>query len=233
MYPVQNIIQEMEEKHQIFLGEDRNVRNVFKKLWKERDISEGSDEKDKLKQLVFNIVWASMIVKEDADTVEEYGMRIRKMLWEYERDKEKLRSCYSDNDMKLIGGMIDQINVCKDKMYPVKEMTLFMKEKYLMYFNRNHGLNYVFGNLWDIYGTAGSTDEEDVLQTLIYDIIIVSINVKEEVSTAADFGMEIRQMMREYEKNKEKLPIYYDDNDMKLIEDMIDQINACKEKWVK
>lgn len=68
-----------------------------------------------LKQLVFNIVWVSMLVKEDADTVEEYGMRIRKMLWEYERDKEKLRSCYSDNDMKLIKDMIVQISACKEK----------------------------------------------------------------------------------------------------------------------
>ena len=232
MYLVQDIIQDMEEKHQVFLGEDRNVRNVFKKLWKERDISESSEE-DMLKQLVFNIVWASMIVKEDADTVEEYGMRIRKMLWEYEENKEKLRACYSDNDMRLIEDMIDQINTCKDKMYPVKEMILFIKEKYLMYSKRNHGLNYVFGNLWDIYGTAGSTDEEDVLQTLVYDIIIVSINIKEEASIVADLGMEIRQMMKGYEESKAKLPIYYDNNDIKLIEDMIDQINACKEKWVK
>lgn len=232
MYPVQNIMQEMEEKHQIFLGEDRNVRNVFKKLWKERDISEGSDEKDKLKQLVFNIVWASMIVKEDADIVEEYGMRVRKMLWEYERDKEKLRSCYSDNDMKLIEGMIDQINVCKDKMCPVKQMISFMEETYLLYSKRNQGLVYVFGNLWKAYEIYYCSEEEDMLQTLVYDIIIANMNLQEELLTPSQKFC-IGETIIAYEKHKEKIFIYYDDNDIKLIEDMIDQINACKEKWVK
>lgn len=232
MYSVQNIIQGMEEKCQIFLEEDENVRNVFKKLWKERDISEDSDEEVLLKQLVFNIVWASMIVKEDADIVEEYGMRIRKMLWEYERSKERLCVCYSDNDMNLLESMIDSIEAYKNKMYPVEEMILFIKRKHLMYFKRNPEVDYVLGNLWDIYGTVGSVDEEDVLQTLVYDIIIASMNLQEEVLTSSQKFC-IRETIITYAKYKEKIYMYYDDNDMKLIESMIDQINACKEKWEK
>ncbi|MCM1500692.1 MAG: hypothetical protein NC124_19695 [Clostridium sp.] len=232
MYSVQNIIQGMEEKCQVFLEEDENVRNVFKKLWKERDISEDSDEEVLLKQLVFNIVWASMIVKEDADTVEEYGMRIRKMLWEYERSKERLCVCYSDNDMKLIASMIDEINACKDKMCSVKEMIFFVKEMYLMYSKRNQGMVYVFGNLWEAYETYYCSEEEDMLQTLVYDIIIASMNLQEEVLTSSQKFC-IRETIITYAKYKEKIYMYYDDNDMKLIESMIDQINACKEKWEK
>lgn len=232
MYLVQDIIQEMEEKYHMFLEEKRGILYTFRKLWREYNITESSDEEDQLKQLVFNIVWASMVVKEDADTIETYGMRICKMLWEYERDKEKLRSCCSDNDIKLIEGMIAQINACKDRMYPVKEMVTEIEGMYHMFLKDNLGSAYVFGNLRDIYRPDVQTDEGLMIQSLIYDIIIASVNLQEEVLTSSQKFC-IGETIIAYEKHKEKIFMYYDDNDIKQIEDMIDQINACKEKWVK
>lgn len=232
MYLIQRMVQDIEEKYHKFLEGKGGILYVFRKLWKEYDISACTDEEGMLERLIFNIIIASMVVKEETDIIEYYGMRICKILWEYRENKENLHAYYSDNDMELLEGMIDQI-ASKNKMYPVKQMITDIADMYLMFLKSNLGIYYVFANLWDIYRTDGSPDEESMIESLIFDIIIASMNIKEEASTVADFGMEIRHMMREYEENKEKLPIYYDDSDMKLIEDMINQINACKEKWVK
>lgn len=231
MYSVKEMIEHMEKMYHMFLRENKGFDYTCRRLREEYNISESSDEESMLEHLVFNIIVASMIVKEEADIVEYYGMRIRKMLREYEENKEKLRMYCSD--MERIEGMIEQINFSKGKMYPVQKMIQDMEEDYLMFLRENRGIKYVFIRLWEEYDTFRSPNEESMLELLVFNIIIASMNIKEEASIVADNGMEIRRMMREYEENKENLRIYYDDNDMKLIEDMIDQINACKEKWVK
>lgn len=235
MDSIKEMMQDMEAKYYMILKEDEEIDDVCKRLRKEYDILESSDEEGMLKQLVFNIIIASMIVKEEAYIVEYYGMKIRKMLREYEENEEKLCLYCSDNDMKLIEGMIAQINTCKDKMYPVKQMITDIEEDYYYsLLKENRDIEYIFIRFWEDYSTyANRNNKRLMLQSLVFDIIIASMNIKEETSIVASFGMQIRRMMREYEENKEKLPIYYDDKDMKLIEDMIDQINACKEKWVK
>ena len=228
MDSIKKMIENVEEKYHISLRENQCFDYTCNELRKEYDISGCSDEEGTLKLLVLDIVLGSIIVKEETDIVEYYGMKIRKMLREYEENKGKLRTYYDDNDMEQIEGIIDRINACKDKMYPVKRMITDMKEMYDMYLREDRGIKYVFIRLWDEYDTWHCPNEEIMLKILVFDIIIASMNIKEDTSIVASFGIEIRRMMSEYEESKEKLPIYYDDNDMKLIEDMIDQINACK-----
>ena len=230
---IQKMIQDMEEKYHMLLEKKGSgILYVFWKLWKDYDISACTDEKSRLECLVFNIIIASMIVKEKTDITEGYGIRIHQILWEYRENKENLCVCYSDNDMGILEGMIDQI-APYDEMYSVKEMIQEVEEDYHMFLKENRGIEYVFIRLWEDYDMYGHAFEGDKLQMLVFNIIITSMNIKEEASIVASFGMEIRGRMRKYEENKEKLPIYYDENDIKLIEDMINQINACKEKWVK
>lgn len=118
-------------------------------------------------------------------------------------------------------------------MYPVQEMIEGMKERFIILAKKNRGIEYVFIRLWDEYETYSCSDEEDILEILVFNIIIASMNVKEERHIVERNSMAIEDTIRDYIKYEKNLRIYYDDNDMKLIEDMIDQISACKEKWVK
>lgn len=230
----QKMIQDIEEKYHMYLKGGGGILYVFRKLWREYDISTCMDAEDMLERLVFNIIIASMIVKEETDIIEYYGMNMRKILWYYEKNKEKLNTYYSNNDMGVLKSKIKEINTCKNRMYTLKKMIQDIEKDYLMFFKESRGNEYVFIRLWEEYDTYGNrNNKEAMLQTLVFDIIIASMNIKEETSIVASFGMQIRRMMKEYGENKEKLPIYYDNNDIKLIEEMIDQINACKEKWVK
>ena len=232
MYPVRKMIQDMEEMYHMFLRENKGFDYTCKRLREEYGISECTDEEDILEQLVFNIIIASMIVKEEVYIVEHYGMRIRKMLWEYEKNKENLRIYNSDNDMELIEDMINQINSCKNKMYPVQKMIQDMEEEYLMLLKEDRGIEYVFIRFWEDYDTFGHRNNKMLmLQTLVFDIIIADMNLKEQRITRGN-KMGIKRMMREYEENKEKLHIYYDDDDMKLIEGRIERINTFKDKWM-
>lgn len=229
---IPKMIQEMEDNYHRLLKDIEEIYDVYSRLWKVCNVSENLDEEGMLKQLTSKIILANMTVKEDADTVEEYGMRIRKTLWEYEKNKENIYAYYSDNDKKLIEDMVDQINACKDKMCPVKIMILYIEEAYHMYYKNALGPVYIFGNLWEAYAIEYCSNQEDTIKMLVYNIIIANMNLQEEALTSSQKFC-IGETIISYEKHKEKIYMYYDDNDIKLIEGMVDQINACKEKWAK
>lgn len=118
-------------------------------------------------------------------------------------------------------------------MYPVLEMIEGIKERFIILSKKNRGIEYVFIRLWDEYDTYGCSNEEDMLEMLVFDIIIANMNIKEEKCIVECNDMAIKETMRNYERYKINLHSYCNDNDIELIERMIDQIYNQKEKWAE
>lgn len=99
-------------------------------------------------------------------------------------------------------------------MYSVQEMIEGMKERFIILSKKNRGIEYVYIRLWDEYETYNCSDEESMLEILVFNIIIATMNIKEEKHIVECNSMSIEDTIRDYKKYEKNLPKYYDDNDL-------------------
>lgn len=110
-------------------------------------------------------------------------------------------------------------------MNVVEEMIDSKYRNYLRYLKREKDVQHVFLRLWE--DCFAKDPDEDIL---VLNIIVSKMSlVAGQVDITAKYS--IKNAMLNYEKMKDKLKIYYSEEDNKIIDDMVAEINSQQDIW--
>lgn len=110
-------------------------------------------------------------------------------------------------------------------MWTVKEMLKDFDDDYEIYLSERRGVQYVFMRLWDeFYDNA--PDEE----MTVCNLIIARMNLKASYISDNHKRL-VKRYMSFYKNNENKIRSYYSEEDIKLIEEIVDEINSKQNIW--
>lgn len=110
-------------------------------------------------------------------------------------------------------------------MWTVKEMLKDFDDDYEIYLSERRGEQYVFMRLWeDFYDNA--PDEE----MTVCNLIIARMNLRASYISDNHKRL-VRRAMNFYKNNEKEIRAYYDEGDIKLIEDIVYEIESKQDIW--